>query len=454
MFQTLKNAWKIPELKNKILFTLMIIILYRLGSNLPMPWVDPSMFETYFNASGNALTWLNMLSGGALAQATLFALSVSPYITSSIVIQLLTIAIPKFEEWAKEGEAGKKKLSAITRVLTVVLALVTAIGYTMFMKTQGMLTFTSNTAWAEWQKWFAYIVLVLTYCAGASVIMWLAEKINEKGIGNGISIILFANIIARLPAMAGSIWSRCFTRWNIFVEKEVENWKAIQIPAGIVCLLLFLAVLLFAVIAVVWFSNSERRIPVQYAKRVVGRKMYGGQSTTLPLKLDMAGVMPVIFASSIASILPTIAGFIPNSQFGQFVNNYLGHTSFPYIAFQIILIIAFAYFYIMISFNPVEVSNNLRNNGGAIPGIRPGKPTVDYIKKILNRITLLGAIFLCGLSGIPMIVNAIWYAIDGVGISDLAFSGTSLLIVVGVALETFRELEAQMTLRNYKGFLD
>ena len=454
MFQTLKNAWKIPELKNKILFTLMIIILYRLGSNLPMPWVDPSMFETYFNASGNALTWLNMLSGGALAQATLFALSVSPYITSSIVIQLLTIAIPKFEEWAKEGEAGKKKLSAITRVLTVVLALVTAIGYTMFMKTQGMLTFTSNTAWAEWQKWFAYIVLVLTYCAGASVIMWLAEKINEKGIGNGISIILFANIIARLPAMAGSIWSRCFTRWNIFVEKEVENWKAIQIPAGIVCLLLFLAVLLFAVIAVVWFSNSERRIPVQYAKRVVGRKMYGGQSTTLPLKLDMAGVMPVIFASSIASILPTIAGFIPNSKFGQFVNNYLGHTSFPYIAFQIILIIAFAYFYIMISFNPVEVSNNLRNNGGAIPGIRPGKPTVDYIKKILNRITLLGAIFLCGLSGIPMIVNAIWYAIDGVGISDLAFSGTSLLIVVGVALETFRELEAQMTLRNYKGFHD
>ena len=452
MFQTLKNAWKIPELKNKILFTLMIIILYRLGSNLPMPWVDPSMFETYFNASGNALTWLNMLSGGALARATLFALSVSPYITASIVIQLLTIAIPKFEEWAKEGEAGKKKLSAITRVLTVGLALVTAIGYTMFMKTQGMLTFTESKEWAEWQKWVAYVILVLTYCAGASVIMWLAEKINEKGIGNGISVILFANIIARLPAMAGSIWNRCFTRWSTFATND--NWRLIQWPIGGVLLVLFLAILLCAVIAVVWFSNSERRIPVQYAKRVVGRKMYGGQSTTLPLKLDMAGVMPVIFASSIASILPTIAGFIPNSKFGQFVNNYLGHTSFPYIAFQIILIIAFAYFYIMISFNPVEVANNLRQNGGAIPGIRTGKPTIDYIKKILNRITLLGAIFLCGLSGIPMIVNAIWYAIDGVGISDLAFSGTSLLIVVGVALETFRELEAQMTLRNYKGFLD
>ena len=454
MFQTLKNAWKIPELKNKILFTLMIIILYRLGSNLPMPWVNPEMFESYFNASGNALTWLNMLSGGALAQATLFALSVSPYITASIVIQLLTIAIPKFEEWAKEREAGKKKLSAITRVLTVVLALVTAIGYTMFMNAQGMLTFTSNKEWSGFDKAVAYVVLVLAYCAGASVIMWLAEKINEKGIGNGISIILFANIIARLPAMAGSIWSRCFTRWNIFVEKEIENWKAIQIPAGILCMILFLAILLAAVIAVIWFSNSERRIPVQYAKRVVGRKMYGGQSTTLPIKLDMAGGMPVIFASSIVSILPTVAGFFPNSGFGKFVNNYLGHTSFPYIVFQLILIVAFAYFYIMISFNPVEVSNNLRNNGGAIPGIRPGKPTVDYIKKILNRITLLGAIFLCGLSGIPMIVNAIWYAIDGVGISDLAFSGTSLLIVVGVALETFRELEAQMTLRNYKGFLD
>ena len=452
MFQTLKNAWKIPELKNKILFTLMIIVLYRLGSNLPMPWVNPAMFESYFNASGNALTWLNMLSGGALAQATLFALSVSPYITASIVIQLLTIAIPKFEEWAKEGEAGKKKLSAITRVLTVALALVTAIGYTMFMSSQGMLTFTSNKDWSAFEKGFAYVILVLAYCAGASVIMWLAEKINEHGIGNGISVILFANIIARLPAMAGNIWSRCFNRWSTFATND--KWRLIQWPIGGVLLLLFLAILLFAVIAVVWFSNSERRIPVQYAKRVVGRKMYGGQSTTLPIKLDMAGVMPVIFASSIVSILPTIAGFIPNTKFGQFVNNYLGHTSFPYIVLQLILIVAFAYFYISISFNPVEVSNNLRNNGGAIPGIRPGKPTVDYIKKILGRITLLGAIFLCGLSGIPMIVNAIWYAIDGVGISDLAFSGTSLLIVVGVALETFRELEAQMTLRNYKGFLD
>ena len=460
MFQTLKNAWKIPELKSKILFTIMIIVLYRLGSNLPMPWVNPDNFEYLFESSGSALTWLNMLSGGALSQATLFALSVSPYITASIVIQLLTIAIPAFERWSKEGEAGKKKLSAITRILTVVLALVTAIGYTMFMSTNGMLTFTSNAAWKPWHKFLAYAVLVLVYCAGASIIMWLAEKINEKGIGNGISIILFANIITRLPAMLGSLWDRCITtKWGFGFIQKSDNWKAIQWPIGGALILLFVAILLVATIVVVWFSNSERRIPVQYAKRVVGRKMYGGQSSTLPLKLDMAGVMPVIFASSIVSILPTVASFITAKDgfwagFRDVVNNYLGYTSFPYIVLQLILIVAFAYFYIMISFNPVEVSNNLRNNGGAIPGIRPGKPTVDYIKKILNRITFLGAVFLCALSGIPMIVNAIWFAIDGQGISDLAFSGTSLLIVVGVALETFRELEAQMTLRNYKGFLD
>ena len=476
MFQTLKNAWKIPELKNKILFTLMIIVLYRLGSQIPMPWVDSVKLEGTF--SSGAFGWLNLLSGGALEQATLFALSVSPYITASIVIQLLTIAIPKFEEWAKEGEAGKKKLSAITRVLTVALALVTAIGYTMYLERSGsgyMLygswssgTFTPAANWEMWGVWFARIILVLAYCAGASIIMWLGEKINEKGIGNGISIILFANIIARLPSMLGTVINLCYKKGGVvaynsdyeqvirglgklFTKSENYTWQVVI--ASVICIAVA-ALLIASVVVVVWFSNSERRIPVQYAKRVVGRKMYGGQSTTLPLKLDMAGVMPVIFASSIVSILPTIANFIPNTGFGKFVNSYLGQTSFPYIAIQVILIIAFAYFYIMISFNPVEVSNNLRNNGGAIPGIRPGKPTVDYIKKILNRITLMGAIFLCGLSCIPMIVNAVWTAIDGYGIPDLSFGGTSLLIVVGVALETFRELEAQMTLRNYKGFLD
>ncbi len=451
MFQTLKNAWKIPELKSKLLFTLFIIVLYRIGASIPMPWVSPAALDTWFNQSaGNAFTWLNVLSGSALSRGTLFALSVSPYITASIVVQLLTIAFKKLADWQKDGERGRKKISALTRGITVALALVTSIGYAMFLSTYGMLTYNSTHGAAFWLQ---MITLVTCFCAGASLIMWLAERINEYGIGNGISVILFANIIARLPAMIGSLYNRCFAaRWDMFAE--VEAWQVPQYIIGAVLCLLFAAILLTFTVLVIWFSNSERRIPVQYAKRVVGRKMYGGQSSNLPLKLDMTGVMPIIFSSSIVSILPTIAGFIPNTGFGKFVNNYLGMNSFPYLAIYLILVVAFAYFYVTISFNPVEVANNLQSNGGAIPGIRPGRPTVEYIKKILNRITLLGALFLCVLSGVPMIVNAVWYAIDGVGLADLAFSGSSLLIVVGVALETYRQLEAQMTLRNYKGFLD
>ena len=458
MFQTLKNAWKIPELKNKILFTLLIIVLYRLGSAIPLPWVNSDTLQSWFSSQGgNALGWLNVLSGGALSRATLFALSVSPYITASIVVQLLTIAIPKFTDWSKEGESGQKKLSLVTRWLTVVLALVTAVGYTLYISNSGMVQTYKNT----WENVVVKIVLVACYCAGAALIMWLAERINEFGIGNGISIILFANIISRLPAMAESLWKRCFTS-DVVVANS--TYKSVGLGAklsgaplyivGSLLFLLFIAILLFFTVLVVWFSNSERRIPVQYAKRVVGRKMYGGQSSTLPIKLDMSGVMPIIFASSIVSIPSTIAGFGGTRAWATWINDFLGYTSFPYIAIYLILIVAFAYFYIMISFNPVEVANNLQQNGGAVPGIRPGRPTVAYITKILNRITLLGALFLIVLSGVPMIVNAVWYSIDGYGLSELAFSGSSLLIVVGVALETFRELEAQMTLRNYKGFLD
>ena len=447
MLKTLKNAWKIPELRNKLLFTLLIVVLYRLGSALPLPWINSEALRYYFDSQGgNALSWLNLLSGGALSRATLFALSVSPYITASIVVQLLTIAFKTLERWSKEeGEEGRKKLSLLTRGITILLAIVTSIGYTLYIANMGMLTPAGNTV-------FGKIVLVACYCTGAAIIMWMGEKINEKGIGNGISIILFANIISRLPALAGSLWNRCFGSGTGALGSKLSG--APLYIVGALLFLLFLAVLLAATVAVVWFSNSERRIPVQYAKRVVGRKMYGGQSSTLPLKLDMTGVMPIIFASSIVSIPSTIAGFAPGHAWADWINNYLGYTSFPYIAVYIILIILFAYFYIMISFNPVEVANNLRSNGGAVPGIRPGRPTIEYINKILHRITFLGALFLCVLSGVPMIVNAIWYAVDGYGISDLAFSGSSLLIVVGVALETFRELEAQMTLRNYKGFLD
>ena len=458
MFQTLKNAWKIPELKNKLLFTLLIIVLYRLGSAIPLPWVNSDTLQSWFSSQGgNALGWLNVLSGGALSRATLFALSVSPYITASIVVQLLTIAIPKFTDWSKEGESGQKKLSLVTRWLTVVLALVTAVGYTLYISNSGMV----QTYKSTWENVVVKIVLVACYCAGAALIMWLAERINEFGIGNGISIILFANIISRLPAMAESLWKRCFTS-DVVVANS--TYKSVGLGAklsgaplyivGSLLFLLFIALLLFFTVLVVWFSNSERRIPVQYAKRVVGRKMYGGQSSTLPIKLDMSGVMPIIFASSIVSIPSTIAGFGGTRAWATWINDFLGYTSFPYIAIYLILIVAFAYFYIMISFNPVEVANNLQQNGGAVPGIRPGRPTVAYITKILNRITLLGALFLIVLSGVPMIVNAVWYSIDGYGLSELAFSGSSLLIVVGVALETFRELEAQMTLRNYKGFLD
>ena len=458
MFQTLKNAWKIPELKNKLLFTLLIIVLYRLGSAIPLPWVNSDTLQSWFSSQGgNALGWLNVLSGGALSRATLFALSVSPYITASIVVQLLTIAIPKFTDWSKEGESGQKKLSLVTRWLTVVLALVTAVGYTLYISNSGMVQTYKNT----WENVVVKIVLVACYCAGAALIMWLAERINEFGIGNGISIILFANIISRLPAMAESLWKRCFTS-DVVVANS--TYKSVGLGAklsgaplyivGSLLFLLFIGILLFFTVLVVWFSNSERRIPVQYAKRVVGRKMYGGQSSTLPIKLDMSGVMPIIFASSIVSIPSTIAGFGGTRAWATWINDFLGYTSFPYIAIYLILIVAFAYFYIMISFNPVELANNLQQNGGAVPGIRPGRPTVAYITKILNRITLLGALFLIVLSGVPMIVNAVWYSIDGYGLSELAFSGSSLLIVVGVALETFRELEAQMTLRNYKGFLD
>ena len=437
MFQTLKNAWKIPELRKKLIFTFLVIVLYRIGAQLPLPWFNS---ESMLDFQGTSFYMLELFSGGALSRASLFALGVSPYITASIVIQLLTIAIPKFEAWAKEGEAGKKKLTMVTRYVTVGLALITSIGYTMYLRNSGMMTYTNKSEGYI----FKDIVVILCYCAGASLIMWIAEKINEHGIGNGISIILFANIISGMPTTALSLWRYCI-------------YGGINLVAGIILLVVVVAVVLVATLAVIWFTNSERRIPIQYAKRVVGRKMYGGQSTHLPLKLDMAGVMPVIFASSIVGILPTIAGFVPNTGFANFVNNYLGHTSFPYIAFYFILVIAFAYFYIMISFNPVEVSNNLRNNGGAIPGIRPGKPTVDYITKILRRLTLMGALFLCIIAGIPMIIFAVWSAIDAMGanaISGLAFGGTSLLIVVGVALELVRDIEAQLSMRSYKGFLN
>ena len=472
MFQTLKNAWKTQELKTKLLFTLLIVILYRLGSAIPVPWVSADVMAGSLTTSFNYA--VQLIAGDAFGKATLFALSVSPYITSSIIIQLLTIAIPALERLAKDGEEGKKKINAITRIVTMVLAFVTSVGYAGLIVSQGMttleLTGKSKLVWInvfESGHGLEFVVMVACYCAGAALVMWLAEKINEFGIGNGISIILFANIVARLPGTAVNLYNMIFNAVG-----DTAN-----LIISIVWSLLIVVFMLAIVWVIVWFTESERRIPVQYAKKVVGRKMYGGSSSNLPLKLNMAGVMPVIFANSIVSIPGTLATIFPNTKWiTNLATNYFNYTKPLYVLISVILLFAFAYFYILISFNPTEVANNIRNNGGAVPGIRPGKPTRDYIQKILNRITLIGAVFLCIVSEVPKIIVAIFetcrdfsvifsdnavlnaivkfYTNGEASFMTVAFAGTSILIVVGVILETVRELEAQLTMRNYKGFLD
>ena len=447
MFKTLKNAWKTPELQKKMLFTLFIVLLYRLGACICVPYVSSDIASSFNQAYGSSVLGLmSILSGGAMEYATLFALSVSPYITASIVIQLLTVAIPALERLAKDGANGQKKINAITRIVTIVLAVVTSYGYSMLLKTQG---------WLVRTDWFAMLVINAAFCAGAALVMWLAEKINEKGIGNGISIILFANIISRLPSMAGSIWN------GIILNNYVTN-KPLSVVIGVAIALVVLAFVVVTVGFVIWVTNSERRIPIQYAKRVVGRKMYGGQATNLPIKLNMTGVMPIIFASSIVSIPATITAFISNPEngFKKFVESFFGPTTWEYLVVYLILIIAFSYFYVMISFNPVEVANNIAQNGGSVRGMRPGRPTIQYIQKILKRVTLIGAFFLCIVAGVPMLVSVITTALSSAGVtgmpdlSVLTFGGSSLLIVVGVALETVRDLEAQLSLRTSKGFLD
>ena len=437
MFQTFKNAFKIPDLRNKILFTLFVILLYRIGVAVPVPYIQTGIENVF--GSGSIFDYLNLLSGGALEQATLFALGVSPYINASIIIQLLAIAIPALEKLSKEGEEGRKKLDSITRYVTVALALVTSFGYYMLMKNYNAVTNTGA---------FTAVVIIACYCAGAALVMWLAEKIDEKGIGNGISMILFANIISRLPSMFRTMWNTAYG----WMQKG-----GLGILWGVLFILCIIAFMIALVGVVVFLTESERKIPVQYAKRVVGRKMYGGQSSVLPIKLNMTGVMPIIFASSICSLPATIMMFIKEpttAGFGKSVYNFFKDISDPtsivYVIVYFILIIAFAYFYIAISFNPVEVANNLKKNGGFIPGIRPGKPTSDYISKILSKITLIGAIYLGVIAIFPMILTMISKST----FQGIMFGGSSLLIVVGVALETTREIEAQMTMRHYKGFLE
>ena len=450
MFKTLKNAWKTPQLQKKMLFTLFIVLLYRLGACIIVPYVRGDISSAFNSQFGDSIFGLmGILSGGAMQNATLFALSVSPYITASIVVQLLTIAIPALERMAKDGANGQKKINAITRYLTVALAIVTSVGYSLILK--------SGSNGQSWlvdsigkeggvPMWFAMIVINACFCAGASLVMWLAELINERGIGNGISVILCVNIIASFPSFFSSILSGI---------TEGTWWVGTIVAVGV-------AIVAVAAIGfIVFVTNSERRIPIQYAKRVVGRKMYGGQATNLPIKLNMTGVMPIIFASSIVSIPATIATFIPNQKNGfvTFVNNFFGPATWEYLVVFLVLTVAFSYFYVLISFNPVEVANNINSNGGAIPGHRPGRPTVQYINRILKRVTLIGAFFLCIVAGVPMLVTVITSALANAGVSVpaglgvLTFSGSSLLIVVGVILETIRDLEAQLSMRQSKGFL-
>ena len=428
MFKTLVNAWKIPELRRKLIVTMFILLLYRLGAVIPVPYVYADMIKESLlsTTNGSLFQYLNILSGSAFSQATLFALSISPYITSSIVMQLLTIAIPALERLSKEGEEGKKKITQITRYVTVLLGLITAFGYYMYMRNIGALVDTSV---------FAAVVIIACYSAGTALIMWLAEMINENGIGNGLSLILFVNILSGGFSMAATLIG--------YVQSG---------PWGLVAAEVILVVAIAIVAFVVFITESERRLPIQYAKKVVGRKMYGGQNTNLPIKLNMSGVMPIIFANSIVA-LPSTLQLIFNPRTGSFWNKvftFFSSGSWVYVILFVVLIIAFAYFYISISFNPVEVSNNLKKNGGFIPGIRPGKPTADYIQKVLGRITLIGAFFLCIIAAFPLIANIV----SGGALAGISFGGSSLLIVVGVVIETARELESQMTMRHYKGFLE
>ena len=432
MLQTFRNAWRIEELRKKILFTLLIVLLYRLGNAVPVPFVDTKALADYFQASGLQNTILglfNVMSGGAFSQATIFALSIQPYINASIIIQLLCIAIPSLERLQKEGgEEGKKKIASITRYSTVAIGLLQGFAYYMMMRNYSLINadFASNV-WAA-------IVIILTFTSGSALIMWLGEQITEFGIGNGISIILFVSIVARFP-------NSIIRQINNVANGDLAWW---------VLVLMYIGALLL-IVMIVLVNDAERRLPVQYSKRVVGRKMYGGQSTFLPIKVNMSGVLPIIFAQSIATLPATIIAFTGtgSSSFWTWMNTYIFDTrSAFYIVCYFLLIIAFSYFYATIQFNPIEIANNLKKNGGFIPGFRPGKPTSDFILKVINKITLFGALYLAIVAILPIIVGII------IKNSSLAVGGTSVIIVVGVALETVKSLEAQMLMRHYKGFLE
>lgn len=450
MLKTLRNAWAVPELRQKMLFTLFILLLYRVGAAIPVPFITATGLKVAeLGGSGSIFSYLNILSGDAFSKGTLFALAVSPYITAQIVIQLLAVAIPALEKLSKQGEEGRKKLERITRFLTVGLALITAFGYYKLLNSTQMRNYYGEIVTQGSNKFenvFIAVTIILCYTAGASLIMWLAEKIDEQGIGNGISMILFANILCGIPSTIASFSAQI----TEYLKKD-NSYVAVAVVLSILAILVVLASIIF----MVYMTDAERRIPVQYAKRVVGRKMYGGQNSNLPIKLNMSGVMPIIFASTIVSLPVTIIYLCQPKEGGFWskVQDALSSDNWIYAVVLFVLIIAFAYFYISISFNPVEVANNLMQQGGSIPGIRPGKPTAQYIQKVLNKVVLMGAFFLGIIACVPLIINIISTELFSVGIGVVSFSGSSLLIVVGVALETIRDMESQLAMRHYKGFL-
>ena len=428
MIQTIRKAWGIPELRKKIVFTLLILLIFRVGNAIPTPYINTELLGAYIDSTGGSLLSLyNVMSGGAFAQATVFALGVQPYINSSIIIQLLTIAIPALERLARDGgEAGKKKIASITRYATVAIALLQAFGYYMICKNYNIL---------EQQGIWPALVIIVSFVAGSSFVMWLGEQVNEFGVGNGISIILFAGILSRVPNMVTMGASYIRTKGSI----------------GYLWIALLIVGMLAMVVLIVHVNEAERRIPVQYAKRQVGRKMYGGQASTLPMKVNMSGVLPIIFAQTIASLPATVWAFIGTPEegtVGRSIYNAIDTKSVLYLIVYFLMIIGFSYFYATIQFNPVEISNNLKKNGGFIPGFRPGQPTSQFIAKVLNKVTLFGAIYLGIVAIAPLIVGK---ALDNY---SLAIGGTSVIIVVGVALETVQALESQMLMRQYKGFLE
>ena len=427
MIQTIRKAWGVPELRKKIVFTLLILLIFRIGNAIPVPYITTLLGNYLDSMSGTVLGLYNVMSGGAFAEATVFALGVQPYINSSIIIQLLTIAIPALERLARDGgEAGKKKIASITRYATVAIALLQGFGYYMICKNYNIL---------EQQGIWPALVIIVSFVAGSSFVMWLGEQVNEFGVGNGISIILFAGILSRVPNMVTMGASYIRTKGSI----------------GCLWIALLIVGMLAMVVLIVHVNEAERRIPVQYAKRQVGRKMYGGQASTLPMKVNMSGVLPIIFAQTIASLPATIWAFIGTPEegtVGRSIYNAIDTKSVLYLIVYFLMIIGFSYFYATIQFNPVEISNNLKRNGGFIPGFRPGKPTSDFIAKVLNKVTLFGAIYLGIVAICPLIAGKL------LGNSGLAIGGTSVIIVVGVALETVRALESQMMMRQYKGFLE